>query len=199
MANSGNNTIEKFNSSGVGSVFAAASLSNPLDLAFDGSGNLFVSNGGAGYYNGTIERFNPSGVGSVFASGLRAPVGLAFDSNGNLFFSNVGTIGTTGQNGTIEKFNSSGVASVFASGLNDPYGLAFDSSGSLYAVNSGENTILKYNSSGAASVFASSGVSFPIFVAIQVPEPDSLVMFGLGLSGVALSRLRQRFREHCLR
>ena len=152
MANSGNNTIEKFNSSGVGSVFAAASLSNPLDLAFDGSGNLFVSNGGAGYYNGTIERFNPSGVGSVFASGL-----------------------------------------------NDPYGLAFDSSGSLYAVNSGENTILKYNSSGAASVFASWGVSFPIFVAIQVPEPDSLVMFGLGLSGVALSRLRQRFREHCLR
>ena len=42
-------TIEKFNSSGVGTVFATASSGNFFTcLAFDSGGNLYVGQGGAG-------------------------------------------------------------------------------------------------------------------------------------------------------
>ena len=44
-----NNAIEKFDQNGVGSVFASGSsgLHSPRGLAFDGSGNLYVANGGS--------------------------------------------------------------------------------------------------------------------------------------------------------
>ena len=58
------NTIARFTPSGAASVFASTGLSNPHDLAFDSSGNLYAAN----YTNSTIERFTPGGVGSVFAS-----------------------------------------------------------------------------------------------------------------------------------
>ena len=67
MAN-GYGTIEKFGTNGVGSVFAAG-LNNPIGLAFDSSGNLFVACAGSG----TIEEFDTNGVGTTFASGLNSP------------------------------------------------------------------------------------------------------------------------------
>ena len=102
------NTILKFDSVGNQSTFATASsgLSDPLGLAVDSSGNLYVANG----LSGTIEEFTPSGTGTVFASaasGLSGPFGLAFDSSGDLYVANSG-------NNTIEEFNSSGTGSVFA-------------------------------------------------------------------------------------
>jgi hypothetical protein len=68
-------SIEKFNSSGVGTAFASTGYNYPAGLAFDSSGNLYVSNLG----NGTIEEFNANGVGTVFASGLGYASGLAFE------------------------------------------------------------------------------------------------------------------------
>jgi DNA-binding beta-propeller fold protein YncE len=122
-ANFGNKNIEKFNSSGVGTVFASTGSSYPEGLAFDSAGNLSVSNAG---YNSTIEEFNSTGAGTVFASGLFYPRGLAFDNSGNLYVASY-----TGN--SIEEFKSSGGVlssngTVFASsGLDGPYGLAFQS------------------------------------------------------------------------
>src|ERR1051326_1622166 len=92
VANFSNNTIEKFTSGGVGSVFANTGLNGPAGLAFDSAGNLYAANS-----NNTIEKFTPGGVGSVFANtGLNSPEGLAFDSSGNLYAANA-------SNNTIEK------------------------------------------------------------------------------------------------
>src|SRR5438094_304763 len=115
VANSGDNTIEKFTSGGAGSVFSSSGLNQPYGLAFDSAGNLYAATS----FN-TIVRFTPSGVRSVFASsGLNEPVGLAFDSAGNLYAANYG-------DNTIERFTPGGVGSVFAnSGLNRPMFLAF--------------------------------------------------------------------------
>jgi hypothetical protein len=44
VSNFGNNTIEKFASGGVGSVFANTGLSGPIGLAFDSTGNLYAAN-----------------------------------------------------------------------------------------------------------------------------------------------------------
>jgi hypothetical protein len=155
VAYGGSGTIEEFNSSRVGTVFASG-LNGLAGLAFDNSGNLYAAVGD------TIEKFNSSGVGTVFAStGLNLPWGLAFDSAGNLYVSNPG-------NDTIEEFNSSGVGTVFASsGLNLPLSLAFDSAGNLYVANEGSNIIEKFNSSGVGTVFASSGLNAPAGLAVN--------------------------------
>ena len=75
VANTGNNTIEEFNTNMVGTVFASTGLDHPVGLAFDSVGNLYAANQG----NNTIEEFDTNGVGTVFASsGLDEPSFLAF-------------------------------------------------------------------------------------------------------------------------
>lgn len=115
MANVGNKTIVKFDSSGYGSVWANSGLVDPYGLAFDGNGNLFVANNG----NNTIEKFDSTGHGSLFAdanAGLSWPMGLAFDDSGNLYVANTHFYPGVGGDGYIEKFDSSGNGTVFATG-----------------------------------------------------------------------------------
>ena len=72
-------SIYRFNSSGVGTQFAAV----PADwLAFDSKGNLFATDTVAL----SIVKITPAGVVTTFynASGF-TPGGLAFDRFGNLF------------------------------------------------------------------------------------------------------------------
>ncbi len=158
----------------------------PFGLAFDNSGNLYVGN-----YNNTILRFGTNGSMSVFATnGLDNPGGLAW-FGGNLYVANA-------VNNTIEKFNALGQGSVFTSTnlISFPEELAFDSSGNLYvACNSatpGDRRILKFNQDGVGSVFAS-GLAGAVGIAIEeIPEPSALLLLGLGLSALALSRRRRQ-------
>jgi sugar lactone lactonase YvrE len=64
--------IEKFNPSGVGTVFVAG-LNEPMGIAFDSSDNLFVTDAS----DNTITKYNLNGVGTVFASGLHQPITVA--------------------------------------------------------------------------------------------------------------------------
>src|SRR4051812_23150744 len=52
-------------------------------LAFDGAGNLYVSNG-----IDSISKVTPGGAVSTFATGFVNPYGLAFDNSGNLYVTN---------------------------------------------------------------------------------------------------------------
>jgi DNA-binding beta-propeller fold protein YncE len=116
VANNSNNTIEKYTTGGVGSVFATGTngLNGPTGLAFDSSGNLFVAN----FNSNTIDEITPGGVSSVFATaGLSGPAGLAFDSAGNLYAANFNT-------SKIEKYTPGGAPSLFAS-TGRPQFLAF--------------------------------------------------------------------------
>ena len=121
VANRGNNTITKYDSSGNGSVFARLGLDFPEGLAFDSSGNLFVANAG----DNTIMKYDSSGHRSLFASsGLDDPYGLAFDNSGNLYVAN-----NRFANPTIMKFDSSGNGTVFTNTLpapTNPTALTFD-------------------------------------------------------------------------
>ena len=114
VSNNGSDSIAKFASDGVGSVFASG-LASSSGLAFDSAGSLYAADV---VFNRIVKL--TGGVGAVFAStGLNQPYGMAFDSTGNLFAANSG-------NSTIEKFASGGVGSVFATtGLNRPQFLAF--------------------------------------------------------------------------
>jgi sugar lactone lactonase YvrE len=171
VANSGNNTIEKYTPAGVGSVFASAGLSQPQGLAFDHDGNLYAAN-----ISNSIEKFTPAGVGSVFAAGsLGDPRGLAFDAAGNLFISN---------NFGIRKVTPGGTSSVFASSIqSSATGLAFDNAGNLYAALPGSNVIQVFAPDGTGAPFANTGLSTPRFIVFQVPEP------GVALALVLLAPL----------
>jgi hypothetical protein len=118
-------TIYKFTTNGTRSVFAGASAFTqnafPVGLAFDSTGNLFVSTEGDPG-NDTILEFTPNGMESTFATGLTNPRGLAFDSFGNLFVADT----NPAPDGDILKFAPGGGApTVFASGIDLPEFLAF--------------------------------------------------------------------------
>jgi hypothetical protein len=118
-------TIYKFTTNGTRSVFAGPSAFTenafPLGLAFDSTGNLFVSTGGDPG-NDTILEFTPSGMESTFATDLTNPRGLAFDSSGYLFVAE----SNPAPDGDILKFAPGGGApTVFASGIDLPEFLAF--------------------------------------------------------------------------
>jgi sugar lactone lactonase YvrE len=117
-------TIYKFAPDGTRTVFvgpsAFTSTQLPAGLAFDSSGNLFVSTLG-NRPNDAILVFTPTGMESTFATDLNNPHGMAFDAAGNLFVAE--TIRDTG--GEILEFTTGGQRIVFASGLNRPEYLTF--------------------------------------------------------------------------
>jgi hypothetical protein len=75
-------SILKFTPEGVKSTFATG-LNAPSDMAFDRSGNLFVTDPGSD----SILKFTPEGVKSTFATAISYPGDLVFDRVGNLFVS----------------------------------------------------------------------------------------------------------------
>ena len=170
------------------------SVTNPVGVAFDHNGNVYVSAPGLN----TVTKYDSSGQGSVFASGFVEPHGLAFDSHGNLFVSDVtsvkkfapngtGSIFAAGLNGAvdlaidpgdnvfvacfddrnIQKFDQFGNRTVFASGLHSPDCVALDHNGNLYVGNELNNTILKFDAQGNGSLFATSNVAQPVGLAVD--------------------------------
>ena len=124
-ADGGDQTIYKFAPNGMRTVFvgpgAFAPGESPVGLAFDSSGNLYVSietftDPGAD----SIVDFTPMGVKSIFATGLTFPRGLAFDSSGILFVAEANAI----PDGDVLKFDTGG-PHVFASGFGRPEFLTF--------------------------------------------------------------------------
>jgi WD40 repeat protein len=185
VADAGNDTIQEFNSLGVGMVIANTELNAPTALAFNSAGTLFVANGNG---NNIVE-FN-SGVGTVFAnSGVSSPTGMAFNAVGDLFVAS--------QDGAIEEYNASGSGHVFArlpTG-ETPVGVAFDSAGDLFATTS-YNTIVEFNSSGTGTVFANSGLNEPaglVFVAVPESPASALFAAAMGAGAVLAQSCRRKF------
>jgi uncharacterized protein YecT (DUF1311 family)/sugar lactone lactonase YvrE len=132
---------------------ADSELSSPSTLAFDSSGNLFVTNGG-----GTIIKFAPAGTRSVFATGISGAWALPFDKAGNLFLLK--------DSHSIVKVTPDGKQSTFATGLGNPQGLAVDSAGNLFVADMGTGSILKFTPSGTKSTFAR-GIALPRHLAFD--------------------------------
>jgi len=145
----GSNSIYKLTPEGKKSTFASGISS--VGMAFDRSGNLFVS------HDDSIFKFTPEGVKSTFVSGLGNPIDLAFDGAGNLFVVDMAAADASSH--SILKFSADGTKNIFAStlGAAEPLGLACDRSGNVFVSN--KHSILKFDSSGTPSTFASDWMS----------------------------------------
>jgi sugar lactone lactonase YvrE len=141
--------VYKFTPPGVRSNFATG-FYQPVALAFDRKGNLFVGDKGSfGSPPSTIFRLTPNGTKSTFATiGTNDLLGMAFDATGNLFVS-------TGE--IILKFTPNGTQTTFATNVGGVWPLAFDKLGNLYAgVNPiGPSSILKFTPDGSRTTFTS--------------------------------------------
>lgn len=187
VADTNNNTIRKINAAGNVSTFAgtagvtgssdgtgsAASFSQPMGIAVDASGNLFVADNA----NCLIRKITAAAVVSTFAgtagscssadgtgtgAGFSAPTGLTIDTSGNLYLTDRNSIRkitpaavvTTlaGVAETTGSADGTGSAALF----NLPVGLAVDGSGNLYVVDGGNDTLRKVTGSGQVTTIAGS-------------------------------------------
>lgn len=125
--------IYRFTPAGARSTFASLASPQLLGMAFDGSGNLFVSAA-----DSASLRFTPDGVQSTFAS-KDSIWGLAFDRSGNLY-----AVASTSK--MVIKFTPAGAESSFTPRLENPSTLAFDRNGDLFVVDG--TAILKFTPGG---------------------------------------------------
>jgi len=153
-----------------------SSLSGPISVAFDKSGDLWVSDfvdnrvteykpPFANGMNASLELGQPAGdvqfvtrVAGASRGGLAAPVDLAFDSAGDLWVddrSNNRVVeytppfvdGESLTNVVGQQSTSANAASTTRNGLNGPESIAFDASGNLWVVDQLNNRVLEFMAS----------------------------------------------------
>ena len=166
-----------------------AGFNNPLGVAVDSAGNVFVGD----YYNHVVRKIVASGAvstlagkveslgsvdGSAAAAKFYAAQGVAADSAGNVYVADA-------NNHTIRKITAAGLVSTFAGassvyGNSDgqgtsasfglPYGVTIDTNNNLYVADAGYGTIRKIpttgNFVGVVSTFAT-GFSGPSSAAVD--------------------------------
>jgi sugar lactone lactonase YvrE len=155
--------------------FVATSLTATDFIAFDGSGNLYVT--GTDFVIEVVRRFSPTGEAlGDFVPDFTGATGMAFDADGNLYVS-------SSINNIVEKFSppSGTDQGTFASTALSAslMGMAFDASRTLYVANSGEGTnILRSSPTGGdLVVFASANLVSPrdLVIMPQVVNPPAVV------------------------
>ncbi|UIR55916.1 DUF6443 domain-containing protein [Sphingobacterium sp. SRCM116780] len=181
-----NHRIRKITPAGVVSTFAgngtagatngtgtAASFNNPMGLAFDASGNLYVADG----MNNLIRKITTAGVvstyagsgtlglqdGSLLTAQFNSPMGLAFDSNGDLYIADRqnhavrkisgGTVSTVAGNGTFGNVDGQGSAARFYA-LNN----LVVKDGNIYLVDMNNNALRYISPTGAVKTISTSGM-----------------------------------------
>jgi sugar lactone lactonase YvrE len=165
---------------GDGGPATSAQLSDPLGVAVDTAGNLFI----ADMDNARIRKVTPSGVISTVAgNGTQGyggdggpatsaqflyPQGVAVDAAGNLFIADTanscirkvtpgGLISTVAGNGNYGYSGDGGPAT--SAQINTPFGIAVDAAGNLFIADSGNGRIRKVTPDGLISTVAGDGTA----------------------------------------
>lgn len=154
---------------GDGGLATSATLQNPLAIAVDGAGNVYIAD------SGRIRKVTAStgiistiaGIGDFGCNGDGGPAteallyvdvsGLAVDAAGNLYFSDDGEIreisAGTGIISAVAGNNYGGFrgdgGSATMAGITNPYGVALDSSGNLYIADQSDYRVRKVTFSTA--------------------------------------------------
>ncbi|HEY9857453.1 MAG TPA: NHL repeat-containing protein, partial [Stenomitos sp.] len=164
------------------SNFASSSfavVTAPFGLAFDTSGNLFVSsNQGAG----AVAQLNSGGSIVNAYSGFTNPQSIALDYAGMLYVVEAG--------GAITKLTPSDPAGnprALMAYLSTPSGLAIDSAGNLFVTCTSSNCISRVDPAGHTSVFAMvnspGGIAFDDSGALFTSDTSNNLIYRISPSG----------------
>jgi sugar lactone lactonase YvrE len=168
--------------SGNNGLATSATLSNPLAVTIDGSGNIYI----ADFRNNVIRKVDhTSNVISTFAGNgtagysgnnsaatsaqLNAPYSIAVDASNNIYIADQGNnvirkvdangIITTYAGNAISGYNGDGIPATSAQ-ISNPMGVAVDNSGNVYIADNGNNRIRKVDAStGIISTVAGNGTA----------------------------------------
>lgn len=173
--------VDRLSPSGVFSTWATG-LRNSGGMAFDGDGNLYMTDNLEFIY-----KYSPDGTRTIFASGLANPIDITIDSHGDLFVSALAA-------NSIYKYTPAGVRSTFATGLINPWGLARDEDDNIYVSELTTGRITKISPAGEKSQFAT-GIVRPQFMVFYpqpsfVPEPTGFYLMLTAIAAVTASRRR---------
>ena len=185
VADANNHNIRKITPAGMVNTVSGTNMAvdgnditatfwNPIGVAMDASGNVFV----ADCDNNRIRKITPAGAVTTFAgsgrpdsadgtgavAGFFRPTGVAVDASGNVFVADngnmkirkitpAGEVSTLAGNGTYGQMNGTGTAASFAA----PVGVAVDLSGNLFVTENGR--IRKVTSAGVVTIFSGTGSS----------------------------------------
>jgi trimeric autotransporter adhesin len=144
---------------------SSASLNNPLGIAVDASGNLYI----ADTSNWRVRKVDANGIITTFAgngvvgytsdgvpavsSALSAPRAVAVDASGNVYIADANTerirrvgaadglISTVGGSGAVGLLGDGALAVL--GGLNSPQGVAVDAAGNIYVADTNDDRIRK--------------------------------------------------------
>ena len=148
--------------SGEGGPAVSAWLYDPVGIAFDKLGNLYI----ADRKNNRIRRVDASGVittvagigergysgdgGPAVRARLDLPTHVALDSSGNLYIADT-------LNQRIRRVDASGTITTVVTGFHHPRGIAVDRSGNLYVADTWRNRIRQVDPSGTITTVAGTG------------------------------------------
>ena len=189
----GNNRIRKVDTSGNistlvgngtpgyagdGAASTKAEIGDPLGIAVDGSGNLYI----ADTFNNVIRKVDGSGNISTIAGNhkqgysgdgaaatsamLSHPWGVTTDASGSIYISDTGNdvIRKVAANGVITTVAGTGVSGYSGDGgaatsarLQSPWGLAVDTAGNLYIADWSNHAVRKVTAGGVISTIAGNG------------------------------------------
>ena len=152
-------------SSGDGGPAIKARFWDPVAIAVDTSGNLFI----ADYYNQRIRKVDASGIITTLIGNnkeLMGPTGVAVDNKGNVFIADRDSnrVMKVNSSGTLSLIAGTGTAGYSGDGgpatsaeLNSPYELTLDSSGNLYITDALNEVVRKVSSSGTITTVVGNG------------------------------------------
>ncbi len=155
VASSTKNTVSKFAPGATAPSLVLSGLNNPIAMAFDKHGNLFVANEGVSpNYGTTVTEFFPAHTSpSVTLTGLDFPQALAFDGSGNLYVANL-------INDSVSVFAPGATTPTSTLTVNAPRAVAVDGSGNVF-VSSDTNIVSEFAPGATTASAILTGVNRP--------------------------------------
>ena len=148
-----NTTIKEYNGqTGAYMRDLGSGLTNPLNVAFDTSGHMYVANRGA---DSVVQILVSTGSVVQTYTGFSAPFGLLFNASGSLLVTNL----TAGN--VVALNTTTGGITPFATGFVQPRDIVMGPNAGIYVLNTGGGQIDAVNPDGSWSQFADINAQYP--------------------------------------